>query len=191
MEHDARTEDEIAATMFGLPMAQVKDGLAVSGSQLGGLGWVEAATVAGILQTLPLDVARAVLDADTGTQTDLRTDAYRVPTKMKDFVTTRDGTCRMWGCTRPARPLRPRPRQTLARRGSTTPENLVPLCRRHHRLKQLGHWRPALDPDGTLTWTDPTGRTRTTEPLHRLDPPSASPPPPADVLHEIPALIPF
>ncbi len=62
--------------------------------------------------------------------------------------------------------------------GPTTPSNLAALCRRHHRMKQLGRWRPTLDPDGTLTWHDPNGRTRTTEPQHRTTGPTPAPGPP-------------
>ncbi|PKW26124.1 uncharacterized protein DUF222 [Phycicoccus duodecadis] len=156
-----------------VPMAQVTPGFAVSGTQLAGLGWVDAATVANLLKVLPLDVARAVLDADTGTLASLTTSAYRPPQAMRDFVTTRDGTCRMWGCTRRAEytdldHTRPWPD------GATSPTDLACLCRRHHRLKQQGRWRPRLDPDGTLTWTSPSGTRRVTEPAHRV---AASAPP--------------
>ncbi len=88
---------------------------------------------------------------------------------MREFVTTRDGTCRMWGCSRRADHVdldhtRPWPD------GPTSPANLAGLCRRHHRLKQTGRWRYSLDPDGTITWTSTTGRARTTEPAHRQVP---------------------
>ncbi len=144
----------------------VLGGHTVSGTAIPGLGWVEAATVANLFATVPMHVARAVLDADAGTLTSLTTSAYRPPAVMAELVRTRDGTCRMWGCTRPASHTdldhtRPWPD------GPTTPSNLVALCRRHHRMKQLGRWRPTLHPDATLTWTNTTGRARTTEPTHR------------------------
>ena len=150
-------------------VSPVTTGYAVSGTHLPGLGWVEAATVAGLLKALPLDVARAVLDADTGTLTSHTSSAYRPPAAMREFVTTRDGTCRMWGCSSRADHVdldhtRPWPD------GPTTPANLAGLCRRHHRLKQTGRWRYSLDPDGTITWTSTTGRARTTEPAHRQVP---------------------
>ncbi len=145
----------------------VSDGCAVSGTRLAGLGWVEPHTVAGLLKTLPLDVARAVLDAHTGTLASHTANAYRPPAAMRELVTTRDGTCRMWGCTRPADHTdldhtRPWPD------GPTTPANLAGLCRRHHRMKQHGRWRYTMTPDGTITWISTTGHTRTTEPQHRL-----------------------
>lgn len=153
---------EVATAVAPLP-----SGAAVSGTYLAGLGWVDARTVAGLLRTLPMEVARAVLDADTGTQLSVTGSAYRPSETVRDFVETRDGTCRMWGCSRPAERCdldhtRPWPA------GSTGPTNLVALCRRHHRFKQQGRWRPSLDSSGTVTWTDPRGRTRTTEPLHRV-----------------------
>jgi hypothetical protein len=147
----------------------VANGCTISGAALPGLGWVDASTVAALVATVPLDVARAVLDADTGTLASVTTGAYRPPSAMRELVATRDGTCRMWGCARRATHAdldhtRPWPQ------GPTTPANLVTLCRRHHRIKQLGRWRPTLDPDGTLTWTSTTGQVRTTEPTHRVEP---------------------
>ena len=87
------------------------------------------------------------------------------------FVTTRDGTCRMWGCDRPATTCdldhaRPWPA------GPTTPTNLAGLCRRHHRLKQRRRWTYQLARDGTATWTSPSGRQRITLPDHAVWPPS-------------------
>ena len=82
------------------------------------------------------------------------TTAYRPSKAVTDFVTTRDGTCRMWGCNRPATTCdldHARPWPT----GPTTPTNLAGLCRRHHRLKQRRRWSYHLAPDGTATWTSP------------------------------------
>ncbi|MBT9254096.1 13E12 repeat family protein [Phycicoccus sp. MAQZ13P-2] len=151
---------------LSVSQAVVSPGYAVSGTQLPGLGWVDPATLANLLKLLPFEVARAVLEADTGTLASLTTGAYKPPKAISDFVKTRDGTCRMWGCTRPAEHcdldhVRPWPT------GATTPTGLADLCRRHHRFKQQGRWRPHLAPDGTVTWRGPDGATRTTEPQHR------------------------
>ena len=40
----------------------------------------------------------------------------------------------------------------------TRPDNLAPLCRRHHRLKTFGRWRYQRAPDGSCTWRSPLGR---------------------------------
>jgi len=53
--------------------------------------------------------------------------------------------------------------------GRTAARNLLSLCRRHHRIKQRPGWRLRLAADGTATWTDPTGRVRTTAPLNALE----------------------
>jgi hypothetical protein len=88
---------------------------------------------------------------------------YRIPAAMKRFVRARDVTCRFPGCRRPARycdvdhvdrwPF-----------GPTHPDNLVCLCRRHHRLKHSRPWHVRLTDCGTLVWISRTGRTRLVSP---------------------------
>ncbi|WP_392542887.1 hypothetical protein [Oryzobacter telluris] len=166
----------------------VVNGCTVSGTDLPGLGWVDAATVAHLMATVPLDIARAVLDAPSGTLTSVTTGVYRPPRPVRELVKTRDGTCRMWGCTRAATHAdldhtKPWPL------GATGPVNLLTLCRRHHRMKQLGRWRPTLHPDATLTWTHTSGTVRTTEPAHRTEP--VPPPPEPSARSATPEPIPF
>src|SRR6478609_3622933 len=146
----------------------------LSGCEIPGIGFIDADTVQALLAVVPTDIGRALLDAHTGTLIETVSTAYRPSKAVTEFVTTRDGTCRMWGCPRPATNCaidhaRPWPN------GPTTPSNLGGLCRRHHRLKQRRHWSYHLAPDGTATWTSPTGTTRTTPPDHAALP---SPPPP-------------
>ncbi len=43
--------------------------------------------------------------------------------------------------------------------GQTRPENLAPLCRRHHLMKTHGRWRYRRTRDGTYIWTSQHGRT--------------------------------
>ncbi|MGL4176520.1 MAG: HNH endonuclease signature motif containing protein, partial [Dermatophilaceae bacterium] len=150
--------------------APVDGGCAVSGADIPGVGWVDATTVAALLRTLPVQVARALLDADTGTLASTTTAAYTPTAGIRDFVRTRDGTCRMWGCNRRASRAdldhtRPWPD------GPTSPRGLAALCRRHHRMKQLGRWRYTLHDDGDITWTGSTGTARRTHPAHRVIPP--------------------
>ena len=49
--------------------------------------------------------------------------------------------------------------------GPTCSCNLGPLCRRHHRIKQLG-WIKHRRTDGSIRWTSPTGRTWTSPNQH-------------------------
>jgi hypothetical protein len=97
----------------------------------------------------------------------LTTASYRPGATLAALVRARDGRCRFPGCSVAARfcdldHVRPWPT------GPTTAPNLLTLCRRHHRIKQAPGWRVCLAPDGTTTWTDPTGRERTTAPLDAL-----------------------
>jgi len=98
----------------------------------------------------------------------LSSDAYRPGPALVALVRARDGHCRFPGCTLAARfcdldHVRPWPA------GRTAADHLMCLCRRHHRIKQRPGWRVRLAPDGTATWSDPSGRVRTTEPLDALD----------------------
>ena len=156
---------------------------ALSGCELPGVGWVTADTVSALLSTVPLEVGRALLDAPTGALVETTSTAYRPPKAIKDFVTTRDQVCRMWGCTRTAAACdldhaRPWPA------GPTAPANLAGLCRRHHRLKQRRRWTYRLEPDGSVTWTSPNGTRRTTLPDHAVWPPPepGTPPEPTSSL---------
>jgi hypothetical protein len=56
--------------------------------------------------------------------------------------------------------------------GVTVPANLDTLCRTHHRLKHETDWTTTAEPDGTLRWTAPSGRTYRSDPAdhHGEDP---------------------
>ena len=91
---------------------------------------------------------------------------YRPSTALARFIHARDMTCRFPGCDNPATDID----HTIAwPHGPTHPTNLVLLCRKHHLVKTF--WpggRSTQHPDGTLTWTTPTGHTYTTHPGARL-----------------------
>ena len=94
-------------------------------------------------------------------------DGYRPSARLARLVRARDRRCRFPGCTVAAvfcdlDHVRPWPA------GPTDDTNLVCLCRRHHRVKQRPGWHVTLATDGTATWTDPTGRVRTTHPADAL-----------------------
>lgn len=78
--------------------------------------------------------------------------------KLTAVVRARHLVCAFPGCSRPAERcdvdhVVPWPA------GATHPGNLQPLCREHHLLKTFCGWTPQVAPDGTITWTAPTGHT--------------------------------
>jgi hypothetical protein len=93
---------------------------------------------------------------------------YRPPKKLKKFVATRTPTCAFPTCTRPAENAEIDHVCDWDYRGHTRPDNLLPLCTRHHHLKHDTTWQLHYNPTtGTATWTSPTGRkyTNTNPPL--------------------------
>ncbi|XVX20118.1 HNH endonuclease signature motif containing protein [Actinomycetota bacterium] len=160
----------------------------VGPAEVPGVGVIDAQTVALILAGTDTTVSRALFDAHTGCLLETTTPAYRPTRAIREFVTTRDRTCRFPGCSRKAithpgdggacghnRTARRRadldhvtPWSTLPGGGTTSPADLACLCRRHHRLKQRQGWKVTLTPEGTITWTTPTGTTITTEPDHAM-----------------------
>ncbi len=109
---------------------------------------------------------------------------YRPSAELDRLVRARDGGCRFPGCTIGVRHVDldhviPYDHDDPERGGPTTLANLACLCRRHHRIKQRPGWSVVLHPDATMTWTDPTGRTRTTWPQDHRPPPRPTPRGPA------------
>ena len=131
---------------------------------------VSGAWVDRLLDTATTTVRPVPCHPATGAmRSDVTTTSYRPPDELAALVRRRDGRCRFPGCSVAARfcdldHVRPWPA------GPTRDDNLACLCRRHHRVKQRPGWRAALAADGTLTWTDPTGRVRTTLPVDALHP---------------------
>ena len=118
---------------------------------------------------IPASVARHLAGDETGTWRRLVTDpltgalleygrtTYRPPRDLADFVTARDGTCRFPGCQRDARRGDLDHTVPWEAGGSTGPHNLTALCRRHHVMKHQAGWSYTNRPDGSTSWTSPTG----------------------------------
>ncbi|WP_344309443.1 HNH endonuclease signature motif containing protein [Fodinicola feengrottensis] len=88
---------------------------------------------------------------------------YRPSTALQEFIEARDVTCRWPGC-RCAAQRCDKDHSIPFPDGCTCKENLLCLCRFHHRLKTHSDWKVRLDPDGTYTVLSPTGRVYVTEP---------------------------
>ena len=92
----------------------------------------------------------------------IHVDQYQVPDRLADQAAERDLTCVFPWCTRPARRLRPDQHgcdcdhaTPHAQGGATCTCQLVPLCRRHHRLKTHGGWTYTILEPGTYLWSSP------------------------------------
>ena len=92
------------------------------------------------------------------------------PAWMRELVVLRDPVCVHPGCDRPARDCDVDHIEAYVELddggppGQTSPANLAPLCRRHHRAKTHHGWRYSRAPDGSYVWTSPRGHTFTSDP---------------------------
>lgn len=146
----------------------------MSGTTIPGVGFVPPDVVAAIVARLDTRVGRALLDARTGTLLETSTSSYAIPRAQREFVATRDGTCRMWGCERPVESRRlgwaaDVDHATPWPRGETSPANLSDLCRHHHRVKHSARWSHRLREDGSTEWVTPGGVVAFTFPVHAVD----------------------
>jgi hypothetical protein len=135
----------------------------------GGGGWAELAgagpVAADVVRDLLADpdvavtMRRLVTDPITGHLLDLGRTRYRVPYRLREFLTIRDATCRFPGCTRKATRCQIDHARAWNDGGHTNPGNLGPLCLRHHQLKTHGGWTiTSSHADGSCVWTSPHGR---------------------------------
>ena len=98
-------------------------------------------------------------------------DRHDPPAWMAELVKLRDTHCVFPWCQRDSRSCdldHIDPYVEDGPPGQTNPENLAPLCRRHHRCKTSRRWRYQRNPDGTYTWHGPHDRTYTVTPLGTL-----------------------
>ncbi|WP_336857286.1 HNH endonuclease signature motif containing protein [Sinomonas albida] len=81
---------------------------------------------------------------------------YTPTLAIRRFLGARDRTCRFPGCDKPAPSTEADHTTPWQHGGTTDAANLALLCREHHRLKSLGHWKlrqleptPADKPDSS------------------------------------------
>jgi hypothetical protein len=103
----------------------------------------------------------------------IETDTYTPTEPMRRFLRARDQHCRFPGCRMPTHRCDIDHTHDHARGGRTRTDNLSHLCRRHHTLKHPDihdrhRWTAHQQPDGTITWTSPLGRTYTDPPPRRV-----------------------
>jgi hypothetical protein len=137
-------------------------------AELAGYGPITADTARRIAADESGTWRRLLTDPATGALLDYGRSTYRPPKDLAQFVITRDRTCVFPGCRRPAHRSDLDHGTPYDAGGATDRHNLHPLCRRHHRAKHEAGWHIQRHPDGTYTWTAPTGHHyRTRPPIDR------------------------
>ena len=87
----------------------------------------------------------------------IHVEGYEVPDRLREQVTLRDHTCVFPWCTRSARKTDADHVIPYAEGGTTSSDNIAPLCRRHHRLKTHTSWTYTMLEPGSFLWSSPHG----------------------------------
>lgn len=135
-------------------------GLAENPGEIPGYGPV-AAEIARKIAIDQLDVPWEFTLTDQGRPVATGTLARRPTAAMKRHIRAKHPTCAHPGCRHPGRYADIDHRVERAEGGPTRLDNLTPLCRYHHRLKDLG-WSYRREPDLSIVWTSPLGHTYVT-----------------------------
>ncbi|MEV6608550.1 DUF222 domain-containing protein [Kutzneria sp. NPDC051319] len=128
---------------------------------------------AGVVRDLmshPGTVFHRLLTDPAGHLLEYTPDVYRPNAALDRFVRARHRACVMPCCTHPARSC-DLDHATPWPLGPTTPANLAPLDRRHHRYKHATNAQITLADDGTTTLTTRWGHTYATTPEPLDEPP--------------------
>jgi hypothetical protein len=89
---------------------------------------------------------------------------YRPPPSLWHLIQIRNQRCTHAGCRMPAAKCDGDHTLPFEKGGRTCECNLAPLCRHHHRIKQLQGWRLEQPEPGVLAWVTPSGWTYLTGP---------------------------
>jgi len=86
------------------------------------------------------------------------TPGYRPSAALRHALVIRQRTCSFPICRRPANRCDQDHTIPYDQGGRTCECNTAPLCRRHHRAKQVGGWQLDQPEPGILVWRPPHGR---------------------------------
>lgn len=114
---------------------------------------------------------RLVTDPITGHLLDYGVKTYSPPAALREYIIARDRTCQFPGCNRAGYLCdldHIDPFTGAEEGGRTSADNLITMCRRHHRLKTHNHWKVRIvkPRDGEqgktfVEWTSPRQSTHT------------------------------
>lgn len=108
---------------------------------------------------------RIVTDSLTGAPLDIGRARYTPPPQIAEAVRFRDPVCARPGCSIPSGRCELDHVTPWHQGGTTSLDNLAPLCPRCHRIKSLGAGQEShVRPGGTRTWSTPGGAVYATLP---------------------------
>ncbi|WES64655.1 DUF222 domain-containing protein [Microbacter sp. GSS18] len=116
------------------------------------------------------DWTRVLTHPETGMVLSVGRDRYEPPKMIRDLVKWRADRCMGPGCGMPASRCEIDHTLAWADGGSTSLDNLAPLCKGHHTIKHHGGWRIRQVPGsgGAIEWTSPSGRQYVVKPERRV-----------------------
>ncbi|WP_235781428.1 HNH endonuclease signature motif containing protein [Sinomonas notoginsengisoli] len=132
-------DDRITAEIVVHIPAAVALGASDDVALLDGFGVIDAETARRLAAAAP--TWKRLLTDEAGTPVGLGRTAYRPPEAFRRFILFRDGTCVVPGCTCPAQRAEVDHTIEWQDGGTTDPDNLALLCRKHHALKSLALFR--------------------------------------------------
>jgi hypothetical protein len=166
--HQRRDRTGLEPAVFVFADAATWAGLADEPVELDGYGPIPA----GVARECFTDATwRAVVtDAVTSAAVSVSDTTYRPSARTRRMLYVKDRRCGFPGCSAAIWFCDADHSVPHELGGCTDTENCGLFCRRHHRLKTFTAWRWRRLPDGTLEWTDPSGRTwrRGASPVLRL-----------------------
>ena len=140
---------------------------------LEGYGPIDPETACDLAARAP-SFTRVLTHPETSVVLSVGRDSYAVPADLKRWLHLRDETCRFPGCRRRAARCDIDHVVGWARGGTTDHDNLIHLCRHHHRIKHQTGWTVSTRPggpgstSGVTVWSSPTGRAYTDHPALQL-----------------------
>lgn len=113
---------------------------------------------------------RVLTHPETGMVLSVGRDRYTPPASLRRVVRWRADRCMAPGCGVPASRCEIDHTVAWEHGGTTSLQNLAPLCKGHHRVKHHGGWelRQVPDSGGVVEWVSPAGRRYLVEPKRRV-----------------------
>ncbi|MGH8928383.1 MAG: HNH endonuclease [Acidimicrobiia bacterium] len=98
-----------------------------------------------------------VINPETGEPAWTGITRRRPTAAQRRLISAYNPTCVFMGCRSPATRSDLDHNQPWAKGGTTTTDNLAPLCPRHHTAKDQGGWTLQQTRPGTYQWQSPLG----------------------------------